>query len=234
MERSAPAAGSSRSPRDRRLRGERRAASRSASACHGVLRSRGPCPRPSPTTSRGRRGAAPDGQTLADIFLGKITKWNDPAIAKLNAGATLPSTDITLAYRATAPAPPISFRLSLEGSPEWKSKVGVATSVNLPTGVGGRATKASPGLVEDRRRAIGYVGAAYAQSNDFNQRRWRTRRATSRAPTSTAISGGRGGREDVPSNNAHLAHGPAGLGQGAYPTRVHLALVPSTRTRRMR
>ena len=107
-----------------------------------------------------------NGPVLADIFLGKITKWNDPAIAKLNAGVTLPSTDITVAHRADGSGTTyiwVDYLSKL--SPEWKSKVGVATSVNWPTGVGGRGNEGVSGLVKQTPGAIGYVELIYALQN---------------------------------------------------------------------
>jgi phosphate transport system substrate-binding protein len=106
------------------------------------------------------------GSVLADIFLGKITKWNDPALAKLNAGVTLPATDITVAHRADGSGTTyiwVDFLSKL--SPEWKSKVGVATSVNWPTGVGGRGNEGVSGLVKQTPGAIGYVELIYALQN---------------------------------------------------------------------
>jgi phosphate transport system substrate-binding protein len=107
-----------------------------------------------------------NGPVLADIFLGKITKWNDPAIAKLNAGVTLPSTDITVAHRADGSGTTyIWVDYLAKVSPEWKSKVGVANSVNWPTGVGGRGNEGVAGLVKQTPGAIGYVELIYALQN---------------------------------------------------------------------
>jgi phosphate transport system substrate-binding protein len=106
------------------------------------------------------------GPLLADIFLGKITKWNDPAIAKLNAGVTLPATDITVAHRADGSGTTDNWVDYLSKlSPEWKRKVGVATSVNWPTGVGGRGNEGVSGLVKQTPGAIGYVELIYALQN---------------------------------------------------------------------
>ena len=106
------------------------------------------------------------GPVLADIFLGKITKWNDPAIAKLNAGVTLPATDITVAHRADGSGTTyIWVDYLAKVSPEWKSKAGVATSVNWPTGVGGRGNEGVAGLVKQTPGAIGYVELIYALQN---------------------------------------------------------------------
>ena len=109
------------------------------------------------------------GALLADIFLGKITKWNDPAIAKLNPGVTLPGTDITVAHRADGSGTTyiwVDFLSKL--SPEWKSKVGVATSVKWPTGVGGRGNEGVSSLVSQTPGAIGYVELIYALQNKIS------------------------------------------------------------------
>src|SRR5881396_2941883 len=83
------------------------------------------------------------GQVLADIFLGKITKWNDPAIVKLNGGVNLPGTDITVVHRSDGSGTTyIWVDYLTKVSPEWKSKVGVATSVNWPVGIGQKGGEA--------------------------------------------------------------------------------------------
>ncbi len=106
------------------------------------------------------------GPLLADMFLGKITKWNDPAIARLNAGVSLPASDITVAHRADGSGTTYIWVDYLSKvSPEWKSKVGVATSVNWPTGVGGRGNEGVSGLVRQTPGAIGYVELIYALQN---------------------------------------------------------------------
>ena len=103
------------------------------------------------------------GSLLADIFLGKITKWNDPAIAKLNAGVTLPSTDITVVHRSDGSGTSyIWVDFLAKVSPEWKSKVGVSTAVNWPTGVGGKGNEGVAGLVTQTPGSIGYVELIYA------------------------------------------------------------------------
>ena len=106
------------------------------------------------------------GPVLADIFLGKITKWNDPAIAKLNAGVTLPATDITVVHRAEGSGTTYIWADYLSKlSPEWKSKVGVAASLNWPTGVGGRGNEGVASNVTQAPGAIGYVELIYALQN---------------------------------------------------------------------
>src|SRR6059036_3207622 len=106
------------------------------------------------------------GPLLGDMFLGKITKWNDPAIARLNAGVSLPASDITVAHRADGSGTTYIWVDYLSKvSPEWKSKVGVATSVNWPTGVGGRGNEGVSALVRHTPGAIGYVELIHALQN---------------------------------------------------------------------
>jgi phosphate transport system substrate-binding protein len=103
------------------------------------------------------------GVILADIFLGKIAKWNDPQIAKLNPGVTLPGSDITVVHRAEGSGTTYIWVDYLSKvSPEWKKRVGVAASVNWPTGVGGRGNEQVASLVTQTPGAIGYVELIYA------------------------------------------------------------------------
>ena len=106
------------------------------------------------------------GPVLADIFLGKVTKWNDPAIAKANPGVNLPATDITVAHRSDGSGTSyIWVDFLAKVSPEWKQKVGVATSVNWPAGVGAKGNEGVSGLVKQTPGAIGYVELIYALQN---------------------------------------------------------------------
>jgi phosphate transport system substrate-binding protein len=103
------------------------------------------------------------GPLLADIFLGKVTKWNDPAIAKLNQGLNLPSTDITVVHRSEASGTTyIWVDYLAKVSPEWKQKVGVSAAVNWPVGVGGKGNEGVSGLVKQTPGSIGYVELIYA------------------------------------------------------------------------
>jgi len=106
------------------------------------------------------------GPLLADIFLGKITKWNDPALARLNPGPALPNMDITVAHRSDGSGTTYIWVDYLSKvSPEWKQKVGVATSVNWPVGIGGKGNEGVAGLVKQTAGAIGYVELIYALQN---------------------------------------------------------------------
>jgi phosphate transport system substrate-binding protein len=106
------------------------------------------------------------GPVIADIVLGKVTKWNDKAIASLNPGVNLPGTDITVAHRSDGSGTTYIFVDYLSKvSPEFKSKVGVATSVNWPVGVGGKGNEGVAGLVKQTPGAFGYVELIYAIQN---------------------------------------------------------------------
>jgi phosphate transport system substrate-binding protein len=106
------------------------------------------------------------GPLLADIFLGKITRWNDPAIAKLNSGVSLPATDITIVHRSDGSGTTyIWVDYLAKASAEWKQKVGVNTSVKWPVGVGGKGNEGVAGLVKQTPGSLGYVELIYALQN---------------------------------------------------------------------
>src|SRR4051812_32860322 len=109
------------------------------------------------------------GSLLADIFLGRITKWNDKAIATLNPGVNLPATDITVVHRSDGSGTTYIWVDYLSKvSPEWKMKVGVATSVNWPVGVGGKGNEGVAGLVTQTPGSIGYVELIFALQNKIS------------------------------------------------------------------
>jgi len=108
-------------------------------------------------------------EVLSDIFLGKITKWNDPAIAALNKGEKLPDLAITVAHRSDGSGTSYGFTDYLSKvSAEWKSKVGAGTSVQWPVGLGGKGNDGVSGLVKGTPGAIGYVELAYANQNKLS------------------------------------------------------------------
>ncbi len=106
------------------------------------------------------------GALLADIYLGKVTKWNDPAIRKLNPGVSLPADDIAVVHRSDGSGTTYIFCDYLAKlSSQWKTRVGVATSVNWPVGLGGKGNEGVAGLVKQTPGAIGYVELIYALQN---------------------------------------------------------------------
>ncbi|HXB79185.1 MAG TPA: phosphate ABC transporter substrate-binding protein PstS [Bradyrhizobium sp.] len=107
-----------------------------------------------------------DGETLASIYLGKITKWDDPAIKKLNPNAKLPNEAITVVRRSDGSGTTFNFTDYLSKvSPEWKTKVGSGTAVEWPAGVGAKGNEGVSGNIGQTRNSIGYVEYAYAKQN---------------------------------------------------------------------
>src|SRR4051794_2113768 len=115
-----------------------------------------------------KTGLKLDGATIADIFLGKITKWNDPAIAKLNSGVNLPSTDIAVVHRSDDSGTTKLFTTFLgDYSPTWKSQVGVDSTVKWPTGTGANGNDGVAGAIKQTTGSVGYVELAYAIQSGF-------------------------------------------------------------------
>ena len=107
-----------------------------------------------------------DGDTIAGIFLGQIKKWNDPKLAALNPGANLPDQEIVVVHRSDGSGTTFIFTDYLSKvSPEWKEKVGTNTSVNWPTGLGGKGNEGVAGQIKQTPGALGYVELIYAIQN---------------------------------------------------------------------
>jgi phosphate transport system substrate-binding protein len=105
-------------------------------------------------------------EALAGIFLGKVTKWNDPLIAGANKGVNLPANDIVVVHRADGSGTSYCWTDYLSKvSDEWKQKVGKGTSVNWPVGLGGKGNEGVTGTVKNTPNSIGYVELIYAESN---------------------------------------------------------------------
>jgi phosphate transport system substrate-binding protein len=103
---------------------------------------------------------------LAGIFLGKITKWNDPAIADANKGVKLPAEDIVVVHRAEGSGTTYCWTDYLSKvNDEWKTKVGKGGSVNWPVGLGGKGNEGVTGTIKNTPDSIGYVELIYAESN---------------------------------------------------------------------
>src|ERR1700688_2195300 len=105
---------------------------------------------------------------IAGIFLGKITKWNDPAITGANAGVKLPAADIIVVHRSDGSGTTFIWTDYLSKiSPEWQMKVGKGTSVNWPVGLGGKGNEGVSGLIKQTPGSIGYVELIYAIQNNL-------------------------------------------------------------------
>jgi phosphate transport system substrate-binding protein len=107
-----------------------------------------------------------DGDAIAGIFLGQIKKWNDPKITALNPGVTLPDQEIVVVHRSDGSGTTYIWTDYLSKvSPEWKTKVGTNTSVNWPTGIGGKGNEGVAGQIKQTPGALGYVELIYAVQN---------------------------------------------------------------------
>jgi phosphate transport system substrate-binding protein len=109
------------------------------------------------------------GELLADIYLGKVTKWNDPALAALNPGVPLPDAAIAVVRRADGSGTSFIFTNYLSKvNADWKAKVGEGTAVNWPTGAGGKGNEGVSAFVQRLPNSIGYVEYAYAKQNKMS------------------------------------------------------------------
>ena len=107
-----------------------------------------------------------DGTVTANIFLGKVTKWNDPSIVALNPGVSLPSLTITVVHRSDGSGTTSIFTSYLAAvSPSWKSTVGAGKSVSWPTGVGGKGNDGVAGMISQAKGSLGYIELVYAEQS---------------------------------------------------------------------
>jgi phosphate transport system substrate-binding protein len=169
-----------------------------------------------------------DGQTVADIYLGKITTWDDPAIQKLNPGANLPSTKITPVYRSDGSGDTYALTDWLSKvSPEWKSQVGVGTEVKFPTGVGAEHNDGVAGVETKTDGSIAYLAASYVQSNGFNQAALENAAGNFEQPDVKTIATAAETVKSVPADNAISITDPPASAKDAYPLSTFTyALVP--------
>ena len=139
-----------------------------------------------------QKGLKLDGPTAADIFLGKVKKWNDPEIAKQNPGVKLPPTNITVVHRSDESGTTKGFTTFLSAySSEWKSKVGSDKTVKWPTGTGAKGNDGVAAAVKQTSGSVGYVEQAYALQNNFTYADVKNKAGKYVAPTlqSTSAAG---------------------------------------------
>jgi phosphate transport system substrate-binding protein len=129
-----------------------------------------------------------DGPTLANIYLGTVKKWNDPAIAKLNPGKKLPSGAIALVHRSDGSGTTYNFTYYLaDVSADWKKKVGTNTAVQWPAGIGAKGNEGVANNVAQTKGSIGYVEYAYAKQNKLTFTKMVNKAGKTVAPTSEAF-----------------------------------------------
>ncbi len=128
-------------------------------------------------------------EAIADIFLGKITKWNDARLASANPGVSLPATDVVVVHRSDGSGTSFGFTDYLSKvSPEWAQKVGKGTSVNWPVGLGGKGNEGVAATVNQTPGGIGYVELGYATSNKMAFGQVRNRAGKFVSPTLEAVT----------------------------------------------
>jgi len=146
------------------------------------------------------------GALLADIYLGKITKWNDKAIVEMNPGVTLPNQDIGVVRRADGSGTTAIFVNYLAKiSPEWKQKIGEGTTVQWPLGLGGRGNEGVSAFVQRLSGSIGYVEFAYAKQNKLAHVQLRNAEGAWVQPDDTTVAAaaegwGQGGKYEHPTD----------------------------------
>ncbi len=156
-------------------------------------------------------------EALAGIFLGKITKWNDPEIAKANPGVNLPAKDIVVVHRSDGSGTTYVWVDYLaKVSPEWKQKVGVGTSVNWPVGLGAKGNEAVSGQVKQTANSIGYVELIYAIQNKLPYGKVRNSSGTFvKADLASVSAAASGAVENMPDDfRVSITNAP---GKDAYP-----------------
>jgi len=155
------------------------------------------------------------GPALAGIFLGTISKWNDPAIVKDNPGVKLPNTAIAVASRSDGSGTNYVFTDYLaKVSPDFKAKVGVGKSVKWPTGLGGKGNEGVTGLVKATPGAIGYLELAYAIQNQLTVAAVQNAEGAFVKPTIEATSAAAVGVQVPDDFRVSITNSP---GKGAYP-----------------
>lgn len=129
------------------------------------------------------------GEVIADIFLGKVNKWNDASIAKLNPGVQLPATDILVAHRSDGSGTTAVFSDYLSKvSPEWKQKVGMGPSLNWPVGLGGKGNDGVTNTVKQTPGAVGYIELTYAETNKLPYASLKNKAGKFVVPSPAAVS----------------------------------------------
>ena len=168
-----------------------------------------------------------DGPTLANIYLGTITKWDDPAIKKLNPNAKLPSQSIAVVHRSDGSGTTFNFAYYLaQVSPEWKSKVGFNTSVEWPVGIGAKGNEGVSNNSAQTKGSIGYVEYAYALQNKLTYMKMVNKDGKIVEPTSAAFQAAAANADwnSVPGYGVILANQP---GATSWPmTAATFILIP--------
>jgi phosphate transport system substrate-binding protein len=156
-----------------------------------------------------------DGSTIADIFLGKVTKWNDPEIAKLNPGVNLPSTAISTVHRSDESGTTAVFTGWLaDESPTWKSQIGSGKAVQWPGGSGANGSSAVAAAVKQTNGAVGYASQDYAVTSGLSSAAVQAPDGSFVSPTTAAITAAGAGLKFPITATTNILNSSA---PGAYP-----------------
>jgi phosphate transport system substrate-binding protein len=168
------------------------------------------------------------GPVIADMYLGKIQKWNDPAIAKLNPGVHLPATAVTPVFRIDASGDTYAVTDYLSKvSPEWKSMVGTSTTVTFPTGTGGRGNEGITAALSRLDGTIGYLAVSYVSQQHLDYALVQNAAGKFPLPGIKSFSAAAATVKSLPPSNAVSITNPPASAPGAYPVSTFTyALVP--------
>ncbi len=154
-------------------------------------------------------------QLIADIYLGKVTKWNDPEITKLNPNLTLPDTAIQVVHRSDGSGTTYIFTDFLSViSPKWKETVGTGKSVQWPVGIGGKGNEGVAGAVRETPGAIGYIELAYVIENNIPYALVENPAGKYLYPSMETVAAAAATKPEVSSTNFSIVNAP---GDNAYP-----------------
>ncbi len=170
------------------------------------------------------------GPVLADIYLGKITHWNDLQIAALNPGAKLPATKVRPVFRSDSSGDTYAFSDFLaKVSPTWKAQKGVSTQVDFPTGVGGKGNDGVAAIMARTEGALGYLAISYVFGNDLDYALIRNEAGQFPVPGQASITAAASAVKSIPSDNAISLTNPPASAPDAYPISTFTyALVPES------
>jgi phosphate transport system substrate-binding protein len=154
-------------------------------------------------------------QLIANIFLGEVKKWNDPAIAKLNPGVKLPDMAITVVHRSDGSGTTYIFTDFLSHiSPQWKEKVGTGKSVQWPVGIGGKGNEGVAGQVSQTPGTIGYIELAYVLENNMTYARVQNRSGKYVYPSIETVAAAAATKPEVSATDFSIVNAP---GANSYP-----------------
>jgi phosphate transport system substrate-binding protein len=171
------------------------------------------------------------GKVIADIFLGKVATWDDPAIKAINPGARLPSTKITPIYRSDNSGTTYNFTDYLANvSKDWRSKIGTGVNANWPAGVGGKGSSGVSGVLSHTEGGIAYADIAYALTNHFRVAAVKNAAGKYVTPGIKQISAAASTVKSVPANNEMHIVNPSAKNKDAYPICTFVYVILPTKS----